>query len=116
MSQIMDKDFMLPVHKKFEFKTTVEHNGIVLTRPSKKIVKKSRNTHSKIMQAKAVLKSRWRQDEYEDQNENEDDLYLKHDLKKITYSPPKIQLDDINIFQWPKRTKFKKLTYAQMAM
>ena len=65
-SQTMAPYFVLPrKHDKFEFKTTIERNGIVLARPCAKIVKKSRNSVDKIMQSKAISSSRVQREDYE---------------------------------------------------
>jgi hypothetical protein len=73
-SQPMAPYFVLPrKHDKFEFKTTIERNGIVLARPCAKIVKKSRNSKDKIMQSKAI--ARTRRDHYENTEDNENKDY-----------------------------------------
>jgi hypothetical protein len=78
-SQTMAPYFVLPrKHDKFEFKTTVERNGIVLARPCAKIVKKSRNSVDKTMQSKVISATRGRREQYEDEHTEDTERYTDY--------------------------------------
>ena len=71
-------------NKKFAFKTTVEQNGIVLTRPAPKITKKSRDSSYKVARSKVRSKMRGMKDYLE--NEEEIVTYVEP-RKEIYYAP-----------------------------
>ena len=85
-------------NKKFAFKTTVEQNGIVLTRPAPKITKKSRDSSYKVARSKVRSKMRGMKDYLE--NEEEIVTYVEP-RKEIYYAPYIAPQEDVPVVYWP---------------
>lgn len=85
-------------NKKFAFKTTVEQNGIVLTRPAPKITKKSRDSCYKVARSKVRSKMRGIKDYLE--KEDEIVTYVEP-RKEIYYAPYIAPQEDVNVAYWP---------------